>query len=189
MPLFLCNLKRPVMRGASNIYLIGLMGAGKTTIGRQLAKSLNKPFYDSDKAIEDQTGVSIPTIFEYEGEEGFRLREQTVIEQLTELNGIVMATGGGAIIKEQNRMALQQNGFVVYLQCSIDKILQRTRRDDKRPLLNTENPRERLESLLKDRESLYQACADYRIDTGIMPSKAVVKKILHEFRVQQINKA
>ncbi|WP_031433846.1 shikimate kinase AroK [Methylomarinum vadi] len=172
------------MKKAKNIYLIGLMGAGKTTIGRQLAKSLKMPFYDSDKAIEDQTGVTIPTIFEYEGEEGFRCREQSVIEQLTGLNGIVLATGGGAIIKERNREALQRHGFVVYLRCSVDKILQRTRRDNKRPLLNTANPRERLEALYAEREPLYLSCADYQIDTGIMPSKIVVKKILQEFRAQ-----
>lgn len=173
------------MKHTSNIYLIGLMGVGKTTIGRQLAKSLNRPFYDSDKAIEDQTGVSIPTIFEYEGEDGFRLREQAVIEQLTRLNGIVLATGGGVVINERNRNALQQHGFVVYLQCSVDKILQRTRRDNKRPLLNTENPRARLETLYAEREAFYLACADYQIDTGIMPSKMVVKKILKAFRARQ----
>ena len=139
------------MKDTNNIYLVGLMGAGKTTIGRALARSLSMPFYDSDKAIEDHTGVTIPTIFEYEGEEGFRVREQSAIEQLTRLDGIVLATGGGAIIKEQNRVALRQHGFVVYLQCSVDKILQRTRRDTKRPLLITENPRERLEALYKQR--------------------------------------
>ncbi len=187
MPLFLCNSNSRLMKHTNNIYLIGLMGAGKTTIGRQLAKSLNMPFYDSDKAIEDQTGVTIPTIFEYEGEDGFRLRERGAIEQLTALEGIVLATGGGAILKEENRTALCQSGFVVYLHCSVDKILQRTRRDTKRPLLNTENPRARLESLYAERQPLYLACADYRIDTGIMPSKTVVKKILQEFREQQRN--
>jgi shikimate kinase len=123
-----------------NIYLIGLMGAGKTTIGRQLAKALHLPFYDSDKAIEDLTGVDIPTIFEYEGEEGFRIREQNMIQELTQVKGCVLATGGGAIIREVNRQALTENGFVVYLQCSIDKILQRTKKDTKRPLLNHGSP-------------------------------------------------
>ncbi|WP_305909230.1 shikimate kinase AroK [Methylomarinum sp. Ch1-1] len=172
------------MKQAKNIYLVGLMGAGKTTIGRQLAKALGLHFYDSDKAIEDSTGVNIPTIFEYEGEEGFRLREMAVIEQLTRLEGIVLATGGGAIIREQNRIALQQYGFVVYLQCSVDKILHRTRRDNQRPLLNTDNPRARLETLYAEREPLYLSCADYKIDTGIMPSKLVVKNILKEFKAQ-----
>lgn len=173
------------MKHANNIYLIGLMGAGKTTIGRQLAKALGRPFYDSDKAIEDSTGVNIPTIFEYEGEEGFRGREQAVIEELASLEGIVLATGGGAVIKEQNRETLRQHGFVVYLQCSVDKILQRTRRDNQRPLLNTENPRQRLEMLFSEREPLYLSCADFKINTGKMQSKSVVKQILKEFQAQQ----
>ncbi len=170
------------MRQAKNIYLIGLMGAGKTTIGRQLAKALQCPFYDSDKVIEDNTGVNIPTIFEYEGEVGFRIREQLVIEQLTGLDDIVLATGGGAILKEQNRNLLKNRGFVVYLQCSVDKILQRTKRDNQRPLLNTENPRKRLETLFVERDPLYLSCADFKIDTGIIASKTVVKTILNEFR-------
>ncbi|MEY3808588.1 MAG: hypothetical protein RI893_1564, partial [Pseudomonadota bacterium] len=105
------------------------MGAGKTTIGRQLARALSVPFYDSDKAIEERTGVDIPTIFEFEGEEGFRDREQKMIEQLTQMDGIVLATGGGAILREDNRRLLKENGFIVYLQCSVERILERTRRD------------------------------------------------------------
>ena len=157
------------------------MGAGKTTIGRQLALALRLPFYDSDKAIEENTGVDIPTIFEYEGENGFRNREQSMIAQLTELEGIVLATGGGVVLREENRKALQNNGFVVYLQCSIEHILQRTRRDTQRPLLNTEDPKQRLETLLEERESLYIHCADFKIDTGEMQGKAVVKAILQAF--------
>lgn len=159
------------------------MGAGKTTIGRQLASALRLPFYDSDKAIEENTGVDIPTIFEYEGEKGFRNREQTMIAQLTEIDGIVLATGGGAILREENRKNLQNNGFVVYLQCSIEHILERTRRDTQRPLLNnTDDPRQRLEMLFKEREPLYDSCADFKIDTGEMQSKAVVKAILQAFQ-------
>jgi shikimate kinase len=167
---------------SQNIYLIGLMGAGKTTIGRQLAKVLKLPFYDSDKAIEESTGVDIPTIFEFEGEEGFRDREQKMIQQLAQIPGIVLATGGGAILREQNRKILQENGFIVYLQCSVDRILERTRRDTQRPLLQTDNPRERLESLFAQRETLYLSCADYKIDTGIMPSKVVVSRILEQYK-------
>ncbi len=157
------------------------MGSGKTTIGKQLAKTLGMPFYDSDKEIEEHTGVSIPTIFEYEGEGGFRDREHAVIKQLAHLDGIVMATGGGAVIQPPNREILKANGFVVYLQCSIDKILQRTKRDKQRPLLNTENPRARLEALLSERAPMYSECADYMIDTGIMPSRKVVRNIVKEF--------
>jgi len=168
-----------------NIYLIGLMGAGKTTIGRQLAKALQLPFYDSDKAIEEQTGVDIPTIFEYEGEKGFRDREQSMIEELTKIDGIVLATGGGSILREQNRKALKENGFIVYLQCSVDKILQRTKRDNQRPLLNTDSPRERIETLFKEREAFYLSSADYKIETSTMQSKAVVQSILDAYQDSQ----
>jgi shikimate kinase len=167
---------------SENIYLIGLMGAGKTTIGRQLAKSLAVPFYDSDKAIEESTGVDIPTIFEFEGEEGFRDREQKMIQKLTQLHGIVLATGGGAILREENRNSLKENGYIVYLQCSVDRILERTRRDTQRPLLRTDNPKERLQKLFEQRQALYLSCADFKIDTGILKSKTVVSRILEEYR-------
>jgi shikimate kinase len=158
------------------------MGAGKTTIGRMLAKSLAMPFYDSDKAIEESTGVDIPTIFEFEGEEGFRDREQKMIRQLTKIDGIVMATGGGAILREENRHLLKENGFIVYLKCSVERILERTRRDTQRPLLRTDNPRGKVESLYAQREPLYLACADYQVDTGSLSSKVAVNYILNAFR-------
>jgi shikimate kinase len=158
------------------------MGAGKTTIGRQLARALKLPFYDSDKAIEESTGVDIPTIFEFEGEEGFRDREQKMIQQLAKMQGIVLATGGGAVLREENRQLLKENGFIVYLQCSVDRILERTRRDTQRPLLNTANPRERIETLFSQREPLYLQCADYKIDTGVLQSKVVVNYILEEYK-------
>lgn len=168
---------------SENIYLVGLMGAGKTTIGRQLARLLKLPFYDSDKAIEERTGVDIPTIFEFEGEEGFRDREQKMIQQLTQMHGIVLATGGGAILREENRRLLKENGFIVYLQCSVERILERTRRDTQRPLLKTDNPKDRIESLFIQREPLYLSCADFKIDTGIMQSKEAVNHILAEYRL------
>ena len=166
------------MKQSENIYLVGLMGAGKTTIGRQLARTLKIPFYDSDKAIEERTGVDIPTIFEFEGEEGFRNREQKMIQQLTEIKGIVMATGGGAVLREENRQLLSENGFVIYLHCDVDKLLERTRRDSQRPLLNTQDPKERLETLFDQRKPLYISIADFTIDTGILQSKDVVTQIL-----------
>ncbi len=169
------------MKQSENIYLIGLMGAGKTTIGRQLARALQLPFYDSDKAIEESTGVDIPTIFEFEGEAGFRMREQKMIQQLTELKGIVLATGGGAVLREQNRKLLQAHGFVVYLYCSIDKIVERTKRDTHRPLLQTDDPYERATQLFAEREALYQECADFEVDTGDLQSKAVLKAILKAY--------
>lgn len=164
-----------------NIYLIGMMGVGKTTIGKQLAKALALPFYDSDRAIEESTGVDIPTIFEFEGEEGFRNREQKMIQKLTQLHGTVLATGGGAIIREENRKLLKENGFIVYLHCSVDRILERTRRDTQRPLLKTDNPRKRLQQLFEERQPLYLSCADYKIDTGILKTKTVIKHILEEY--------
>ena len=173
------------MKQADSIYLIGLMGAGKTTIGRHLAKALQLPFYDSDKAIEEQTGVDIPTIFEYEGEDGFRVREQNMIQELSQLKGIVLATGGGVILKEANRKLLKENGFVVYLQCSIDKILQRTKRDTQRPLLHTDDPRKKIETLFSQREEFYLSCADFKIETSTMQSKMVVQQILDEFQATE----
>jgi shikimate kinase len=170
------------MKKLQNIYLIGLMGVGKTTIGKQLAKALQRPFYDSDKVIEDSTGTDIPTIFSYEGEEGFRRREQGVIEHLTTLSDIVMATGGGSVLLPENRQALKSSGFVVYLHCSIDKILYRTRHDTQRPLLRTDNPRQRLQNLLVEREPLYMECADFKIDSGSLPGKTVVKTILQQYQ-------
>lgn len=170
------------MTKSENIYLIGLMGAGKTTIGRLLAKSLKMPFYDSDKIIEDLTGVDIPTIFEFEGEAGFRDREQKALAGLTKLTHIVLATGGGAVIREENRDCLKENGFVVYLQCSVDRILERTKHDTQRPLLHTDNPRAKLEHLLIEREPLYLSCADYVVDSGTLQSKAAVKNILQRYR-------
>jgi len=169
------------MNKTENIYLIGLMGAGKTTIGRQLANALRVPFYDSDKAIEEQTGVNISTIFEYEGEEGFRIREQNMIQELTQIDGIVLATGGGVILKEENRRVLKEKGFVIYLECSIDKILQRTRRDKQRPLLDTDDPRKRIETLFSQRKDFYSSTSDFRIDTSTMQSKTVVQHILDEY--------
>ena len=158
------------------------MGAGKTTIGRQLARTLKIPFYDSDKAIEENTGVDIPTIFEFEGEQGFRVREHKMIQKLTELNGIVLATGGGAVLNEKNSELLRNNGFVVYLQCSVERILDRTRKDTQRPLLVTDDPKSRIEQLLREREPLYKACANFTVDTGRLQSKMVVKLILNEYQ-------
>ncbi len=165
-----------------NIYLIGLMGAGKTTVGRQLARTLKYPFYDSDKIIEEHTGVDIPTIFEFEGEQGFRQREHKVIYELTEIRGIVLATGGGAVLLEDNRQSLMTTGFVVYLQCSIDKILQRTRRDTQRPLLQTKDRKQKMQRLFLERNPLYLECADFTIDTGRIANKTVVKRILEAYQ-------
>jgi len=174
-------MNNKMLMNKKSIYLIGLMGAGKTTIGRLLAKSLGLAFYDSDKAIEDITGVDIATIFEFEGEKGFRIRESKMIKELTQLEDIVLATGGGVILDQENREYLKENGFVVYLQCSVDRIVDRTSRNSQRPLLNVDNPKEKIQALLNEREELYLSCADFVIDSGQMQSKLAVKEILKEY--------
>lgn len=170
------------MRGTENIYLIGPMGAGKTTIGRLLARQLKLDFYDSDWEIESRTGVKIPMIFDYEGEEGFRKRESAMIAELTRLSPIVLATGGGAILSVENRQCLSENGFVAYLRCSVNRQLERTMRDNNRPLLNPDQPRARLENLMKERSPLYQSCSDITVDTGSLSSRMAIKRILDGFQ-------
>jgi shikimate kinase len=165
-----------------NIFLIGPMGAGKSTIGKLLAKSFGRDFLDSDKEIERRTGVSIPMIFEYEGEAGFRRRESEMIAQLSARDEIVLATGGGAVILSENRDILRRRGFVAYLTCSIDRQLERTQRDSHRPLLNIANPRERLEELFLEREPLYAEIADVTIDTGSVSGQAAVRQITRAYQ-------
>jgi shikimate kinase len=172
-----------------NVFLIGPMGAGKTTIGRQLAKVLDFAFYDSDREVEARTGVDIPTIFEYEGEEGFRKREQSMILDLAQLDHIVLATGGGAILREENRVCLAAHGFVVYLRCSIDRLVERTRRDTHRPLLDTPDPTQQLEILMRIREPLYRSCADYTVDTGQLSSRNAVRVIVNAFHLYALRQA
>jgi shikimate kinase len=169
------------MRHTKNIFLIGPMGAGKTTIGRLLAKSLGVGFIDSDKEIEKRTGVSIPMIFEYEGEAGFRKREAEVLADLTRMDGIVLATGGGSILLPENQENLWQSGFVVYLHCPVDKQLERTHKDSNRPLLQIENPRLRLLELFAVREPIYRKLADAIVDTGQCSSRSVVRQILRAY--------
>ncbi len=161
-----------------NIFLIGPMGAGKTTIGRRLAQDLELDFVDSDKEIEARTGVSIPLIFEVEGEAGFRAREKAMIDELTQREGLVLATGGGAILDPDNRRHLGDRGFVVYLRTSVDEQLRRTHRDSNRPLLQTADPRGRLEELFRIRGPLYQETADFIIHTDGRHMRRVVQTII-----------
>ena len=163
---------------ARNIFFVGPMGAGKTTIGRQLAKQLKRDFYDSDREIEQRTGVSIPLIFELEQEEGFRKREQAMIDELTQLENIVLATGGGAVLAPENRNHLSTRGYVIYLYAPISQLLRRTSHDKNRPLLQTENPRQKLEQLMAVRDPLYREVADTIIKTDNLPVKQVVKQII-----------
>lgn len=149
-----------------NIFLVGLMGAGKTSVGRMLAKRLNKDFYDADAEIERATGVKIPVIFDIEGESGFRAREEKVIERLTAMHDIVLATGGGAILLPATRTRLKQHGRVIYLRATPEDLWKRTRRDRNRPLLQTANPLSKLKELHALRDPLYSEVADLVVDTG-----------------------
>lgn len=161
-----------------NLILVGPMGAGKSTIGRLLAKELHLPFKDSDKEIEVRTGADIPWIFDVEGEQGFREREQAVIADLCREDGLVLATGGGAVLRQENREALRAGGRVVYLHASVEQQLERTARDRNRPLLRTANPGQVLCDLLALRDPLYREIADVVIETDQRPPRMVVQEIL-----------
>lgn len=154
------------------------MGAGKTTIGKQLAQTLGLEFVDTDHEIQRRTGVDIPTIFEYEGEEGFRNREQQAIDDLTQIEGQVVATGGGAVLRPKNRDNLSGRGVVIYLECSPEQQFQRTHRDKNRPLIQTDDPMQRLVELMEIREPLYKEAADYTVSTESRPAATVVRDIL-----------
>lgn len=162
---------------ADNIFLVGLMGAGKTTIGRLLAKHLHKTFYDSDHEIERRTGVNIPLIFEVEGEAGFRRRESTVLEELVHKHNIVLATGGGAVLAMQNRENLKQNGTVIYLRANVHELWQRTRNDKNRPLLQGQDPHARLEQLFVERDPLYTEVATHTIETEGESVNSIISRI------------
>jgi shikimate kinase len=170
------------MKTPGNLFLTGPMGAGKSTIGRQLSKQLRMVFYDSDREIENRTGVDIPLIFELEGEQGFRKRERLVIDELTSLPNIVLATGGGAILDADNRKHLAERGLVIYLHASVNQQLARTKHDRNRPLLQTDNPRQRLEDLLRLRDPLYREIADLVIDTDGKRVMAVVNQIIRKLK-------
>lgn len=162
-----------------NIFLVGPMGAGKSTIGRELADKLHLEFYDSDQEIERRTGADISWVFDLEGEEGFRVREENVIEDLTEKQGIVLATGGGSVISPKVRNRLSARGIVVYLETTIDKQVARTQRDRRRPLLQTsEEPRSVLEKLAVERNPLYEEIADVIVQTDDQSAKVVAHKIV-----------
>ena len=169
-----------MQNSTNNIFLVGLMGSGKTTIGRSLAKKLNLRFVDADQEIETRTGASIPLIFEIEGEASFRQREADVIRDLTAQQGIVLATGGGAVLNETSRKLLRERGTVVYLRASVASILQRTSHDRNRPLLQTADPRAKIEELSRKRSPLYQEVAHITIETGRPNVHSVVQNILSQ---------
>ena len=164
------------------------MGAGKTSIGRRLAERLNKEFIDSDHFLEERTVVDVPTIFDIEGEEGFRNREAGVIDELTQRTDVVLATGGGSVLREENRSHLGSRGTVIYLCCSVEQQLKRTQNSHiKRPLLQTPDPKSKLESLFSERDPLYRSLSDITIETDGRSIKSVVSEILQRLNEQAIN--
>ncbi len=165
------------MKYQNKVFLIGPMGAGKSTIGRLLSTELSLPFMDSDRVIEERSGANIPWIFDIEGEEGFRQRETRVIDELTQLPKLVMATGGGVVMKEENRKMLQSRGTVIYLETSVDQQYERTRKDRNRPLLQQHNPRNKLSNLTEIRDPLYRDIADYVVSTNLGNPKSVIRDI------------
>ncbi|MBX2882159.1 MAG: shikimate kinase [Granulosicoccus sp.] len=169
----------------ASIYLIGPMGAGKSTVGRALAKKLDYDFYDSDREIEDRCGVDIPTIFDYEGEVGFRDRESRVLEELTTLPDVVIATGGGSILRDENREYLKR-GYVVLLSVDIKEQLRRVAHDTQRPLLQGDNPEKKLHDLMKARGPIYAAAADVEIATDARRMHYVVARIMKHLRSKNI---
>jgi shikimate kinase len=171
------------MKTPGSLFLTGPMGAGKSTIGRQLSRQLRLTFFDSDREIENRTGVDIPLIFELEGEQGFRKRERLVIDELTSLPDIVLATGGGAILDADNRKHLAERGLVIYLHASVNQQLARTKHDRNRPLLQTDNPRQRLDDLMRLRDPLYREIADLVIDTDGKRVMAVVNQITRKLKL------
>ncbi|MBI5937992.1 MAG: shikimate kinase [Betaproteobacteria bacterium] len=174
---------------AGSIFLVGLMGAGKTTIGRLLSRHREMEFVDSDYEIVARCGVSIPTIFEIEGEAGFRKRESAMIDELTRRSGIVLATGGGAVLDPANREYLKSRGTVIYLHCNPQELYMRTRHDRNRPLLQTEDPLGRLEALYAQRHPLYLEVADVVIDSGKQSTHCLIRKLEAELDQAQDRQA
>jgi shikimate kinase len=166
------------MKSNMNIYLVGMMGAGKTTVGRLLARRLKLRFIDSDHEVEARCGVKIPVIFEIEGEPGFRARESHAIAELCALDGIVLATGGGAVLARSNREELAARGTVVYLRAKPEDLYERVRHDRNRPLLATADPLERLRALYAERDPLYLEIADIVIDTGAQSVQVLARTLL-----------
>ncbi|MGH1439619.1 MAG: shikimate kinase AroK [Cellvibrionaceae bacterium] len=163
------------------IVLVGPMGAGKSTIGRLVSKQLNIPFKDTDHVIEERCGADIPWIFDVEGEDGFRQRETAVLQDLMLESSLVLATGGGIILKQENRQALKQADMVVYLCADVEQLVRRTEKDKKRPLLQVANPRQKVIDLLNERDPLYREVATRIVTTDTRSPKLVAKEITKEF--------
>lgn len=171
---------------ARSVFLIGMMGAGKSTVGRLLAQQLNYQFVDADREMEARSGVPIPTIFEIEGEAGFRRREIVLLGELTQQAGIVLATGGGAILDAEMAQALRQRGLVIYLRASADEIFRRTRQDRSRPLLQTADPRTRINELLAEREPLYEKAAHLVFQSAASNPRRLVTRLMEHPQLKAI---
>ena len=165
-----------------SIHIVGLMASGKTTLGRQLARSLGWAFFDSDQVVEERAGASVAWIFDLEGEAKFRDREQRVIDELTQMKNIVLATGGGVVLRSGNRRRLAMRGCVVHLDCPVERLAKRTAKDRKRPLLQGGDARQTLAKLHRDRGPLYAEIADYRFVADGQGPKALARKIERELR-------
>ena len=166
------------MKKYKNIYLVGLMGSGKTTLGKILSKKIDKQFYDSDQVIEEKLGVDVPIIFEYEGEAGFREREKDILKELVGIQNIVLATGGGIILSKSNRDLLAKNGIVIYLKSNQKDLILRMKNDKTRPLLKNGNIEEIIKKLCKEREPLYEEIADFEIMTKNKRIHEIVNEIM-----------
>ena len=164
----------------TSIFLVGMMGSGKSTVGRRLALALARDFVDADKELEARCGVPVSTIFDLEGETGFRRREAALIDEMSRQPGLVLATGGGAVLLEENRQALHSRGYVVYLRATIQELWQRLRHDRVRPLLRTANPRQRIAELLDARDDLYLQAAHLTVMTGRQPAERLVADIIEQ---------
>lgn len=169
-----------------NIFVVGLMAVGKSTVGRLLADHLNMPFYDSDHEIEARAGAEISWIFDVEGEQGFRQREEHVIDDLTQMDGVVVATGGGVVKLASNRAHLAARGTVIHLDCPLSRLLARTARDKKRPLLSGNDREQILKDLMAEREPLYREIADYRFVSDDHSAKQLVNKIIKRLRADGV---
>ena len=174
----------PFVSANNNIYLVGMPGAGKTSVGRQLARRMQRSFVDADHEIEARTGVRIPLIFDIEGEQGFRDRESRVLIELGRQSNLVVATGGGAVLRPENRAALKQGGIVVYLHATPRLLFERTRLDPNRPLLQVADPMRKLEELFAERDHLYRAVADIIINSLGGSISHLVKQVERELQKQ-----
>ncbi len=172
-----------------SVFLIGMMGAGKTTVGRLLAQALRFEFVDADRELEARSGVLIPTIFLVEGEDGFRRREAALLDELTQRPGIVLATGGGAVLSADTRRRLKERGLVLYLRASGDEIHRRTRNDRSRPLLQSADPRARIDELLAQREPLYEETADLVFQSASANPRRLVRRLLDDPVIRKLSAA